>query len=76
MKLIKNEQLEKNLVKLTVEVDKEAFDAAMTKSFKKNVKYIYPFVLLVCLYGIGLVLRGMFKGVCFENFLLPFILLV
>ena len=40
MKLIKNEQLEKNLVKLTVEVDKEAFDAAMTKSFKKNVKYI------------------------------------
>ena len=39
MKLIKNEQLEKNLVKLWVEVDKEAFDAAMTKSFKKNVKY-------------------------------------
>ncbi len=38
MKLIKNEQLEKNSVKLTVEVDKEAFDAAMTKSFKKNVK--------------------------------------
>ncbi len=40
MKLIKNEQLDKNQVKLTIEVDSEAFEAAMTKSFKKNVKYI------------------------------------
>ena len=40
MKLLKNEQLEKNSVKLTIEVDKEAFEAAMTKSYKKNVKYI------------------------------------
>ena len=40
MKLIKNEQLDKNVVKLTIEIDKEAFEAAMTKSFKKNVKYI------------------------------------
>ena len=40
MKLIKNEQLDKTKVKLTIEVDKEAFEAAMTKSYKKNVKYI------------------------------------
>ena len=40
MKLIKNEQLDKNTVKLTIEIDKEAFEAAMTKSYKKNVKYI------------------------------------
>ena len=40
MKLIKNETVEKNVVKLTIEVDKEAFEAAMQKSYKKNVKYI------------------------------------
>ena len=40
MKLIKNEQLEKNVVKLTIEVDKEAFEKAIEKAYKKNVKQI------------------------------------
>ncbi len=40
MKLIKNETVEKNVVKLTIEIDKETFEAAMQKSYKKNVKYI------------------------------------
>lgn len=40
MKLIKNETVEKNVVKLTFEVDKEAFEKAMEKSYKKNVKHI------------------------------------
>ena len=40
MKLLKNETIEKNTVKLTIEVDKEAFAAALEKSYKKNVKQI------------------------------------
>lgn len=40
MKLLKNETIEKNIVKLTIEIDKEAFDAAVLKSYKKNVKQI------------------------------------
>ena len=36
MKLIKNEQIEKNVVKLTIEVDKEAFEKAIEKA-NKNV---------------------------------------
>ena len=40
MKLLKNETIEKNSVKLTIEIDKEAFDAAIQKSYKKNVKHI------------------------------------
>lgn len=40
MKLIKNEQTEKNTVKLTIEVDKDAFEAAVQKAYKKNVKKI------------------------------------
>ncbi len=40
MKLIKNEQTEKNTVKLTFEVDSEAFEKALEKSYKKNVKMI------------------------------------
>ena len=40
MKLIKNEQIEKNTVKLTIEVDKEAFEKAIDKAYKKNVKQI------------------------------------
>ena len=40
MKLLKNEAIEKNTVKLTIEVDKEAFAAAVEKSYKKNVKQI------------------------------------
>ena len=31
MKLIKNEQTEKNTVKLTIEVDKEAFEKVLNK---------------------------------------------
>ena len=65
-----------NLTAIVLFLLETLFLASYNMSYKKNVKYIYPFVLLVCLYGIGLVLRGMFKGVCFENFLLPFILLV
>ncbi len=40
MKLLKNETIEKNTVKLTIEVDKEAFAKALEKSYKKNVKQI------------------------------------
>ncbi len=40
MKLIKNEQTDKNVVKLTIEVDKEAFEKALEKAYKKNVKQI------------------------------------
>jgi len=40
MKLLKNETIEKNVVKLTIEVDSEAFAAAVNKSYKKNVKQI------------------------------------
>ncbi len=40
MKLLKNETIEKNTVKLTIEVDKEAFASAVEKSYKKNVKQI------------------------------------
>ncbi|MBO5369742.1 MAG: trigger factor [Clostridia bacterium] len=40
MKLIKNEQIEKNVVKLTIEVDKEAFEQAIEKAYRKNVKQI------------------------------------
>ena len=40
MKLIKNEQIEKNTVKLTIGIDKETFEAALEKAYKKNVKQI------------------------------------
>lgn len=40
MKLIKNEKTDKNVVKLTIEVDKEAFEKALEKAYKKNVKKI------------------------------------
>jgi len=40
MKLIKNEQTEKNTVKLTIEIDKETFEKAIEKAYKKNVKQI------------------------------------
>ncbi len=40
MKLLKNETIEKNVVKLTIEVDSEAFAAAINRSYKKNVKQI------------------------------------
>ncbi len=40
MKLLKNETIEKNQVKLTIEVDADAFAKALEKSYKKNVKQI------------------------------------
>jgi len=40
MKLLKTETIEKNTVKLTIEVDSEAFKAAIEKSYKKNAKQI------------------------------------
>ncbi len=40
MKLIKNEQTEKNTVKLTIEIDKETFEKAIEKAYRKNVKQI------------------------------------
>lgn len=65
-----------NLTAIVLFLLETLFLASYNMSKKKTIKYIWPFVLLVCLYGVGLVLRGVFKGVCFENFLLPFILLV
>ena len=35
---VKNEQIEKNLVKLTFEVSAEDFDKAINQVYKKNVK--------------------------------------
>ncbi len=40
MKLLKNETIEKNRVKLTIEIEKAAFDEAVMKAYKKNVKSI------------------------------------
>lgn len=65
-----------NLTAIVLFLLETLFLASYNMSKKKTIKYIWSFVLLVCLYGVGLVLRGVFKGVCFENFLLPFILLV
>ena len=48
MKLLKNETIEKNSVKLTIEIDKEAFDAAVMKSYKKNVKKIITLLIALC----------------------------
>lgn len=40
MKLLKNETIDKNRVKLTIEIDKDAFADAVMKAYKKNVKKI------------------------------------
>lgn len=65
-----------NLTAIVLFLLETLFLAAHNLSKNKNFEYIFPFILLVCLYGVGLVLRGVFKGICFENFLLPFMLLV
>lgn len=40
MKLLKNEAIDKSRVKLTIEIDKDAFADAVMKAYKKNVKKI------------------------------------
>ena len=40
MKLLKNETIDKNRVKLTIEIDKDALADAVMKAYKKNVKKI------------------------------------
>ena len=40
MKLLKNETIDKSRVKLTIEIDKDAFADAVMKAYKKNVKKI------------------------------------
>lgn len=73
MKLLKNETIEKNLVKLTIEVDKEAFDAAIMKSYKKNVKQITipgfrkgkaPKNIIEKYYGVGVFYEDAVNFVC------------
>jgi len=73
MKLLKNETIEKNIVKLTIEVDKEAFDAAIVKSYKKNVKNIAipgfrkgkaPKAIIEKYYGVGVFYEDAVNFVC------------
>lgn len=42
----------------------------------KNIEYVSSFIILILLYGIGLIFRGVFSGVVFENFVISFVLLV
>lgn len=39
MKVTKQENVEKNVVKLTIEIDKETFAEGMNRAYKKNVKH-------------------------------------
>ncbi len=73
MKLLKNEAIEKNTVKLTIEVDSEAFKAATEKSYKKNVKQITipgfrkgkaPRSIIEKYYGKGVFLEDAVNFVC------------
>ena len=73
MKLIKNEQIEKNTVKLTIAIDKEAFEAAVEKAYKKNVKQIAlpgfrkgkaPRKLIEKYYGVGVFYEDAVNFVC------------
>ena len=73
MKLLKNETIEKNSVKLTIEIDKEAFDAAIQKSYKKNVKHIAipgfrkgkaPKAIIEKYYGVGVFYEDAVNFVC------------
>ena len=73
MKLLKNETIEKNSVKLTIEIDKEAFDAAIVKSYKKNVKNITipgfrkgkaPKAIIEKYYGTGVFYEDAVNFVC------------
>ena len=73
MKLLKNETIEKNSVKLTIEIDKDAFDAAIVKSYKKNVKNITipgfrkgkaPKAIIEKYYGVGVFYEDAVNFVC------------
>ncbi len=73
MKLIKNEQIEKNTVKLTIAIDKETFEAAVEKAYKKNVKQIAlpgfrkgkaPRKLIEKYYGVGVFYEDAVNFVC------------
>ena len=77
MKLLKNENIEKNTVKLTIEVDSEAFKAAIEKSYKKNVKQIAlpgfrkgkaPRTIIEKYYGKGVFLEDAVNFVCPEAY--------
>ena len=77
MKLLKNENIEKNTVKLTIEVDSEAFKAAIEKSYKKNVKQIAlpgfrkgkaPRAIIEKYYGKGVFLEDAVNFVCPEAY--------
>ena len=77
MKLIKNEQVEKNTVKLTIEIDKETFEKAIEKSYKKNVKQITlpgfrkgkaPRKLIEKYYGEGVFYEDAVNFVCPEAY--------
>ena len=77
MKLIKNEQIEKNTVKLTIEVDKEAFEKAIDKAYKKNVKQITlpgfrkgkaPRKIIEKYYGVGVFYEDAVNFVCPEAY--------
>ena len=77
MKLLKNETIEKNTVKLTIEVDSEAFKAAIEKSYKKNVKQIAlpgfrkgkaPRAIIEKYYGKGVFLEDAVNFVCPEAY--------
>lgn len=77
MKLIKNEQTEKNTVKLTIEIDKESFEKALEKAYKKNVKQIAlpgfrkgkaPRKLIEKYYGEGVFYEDAVNFVCPEAY--------
>ncbi len=40
MKIVKNEQIEKNVVKLTIKIDSKTFEEGMQKAYQKNAKHI------------------------------------
>ena len=42
----------------------------------KNLEYVSSFIVLCLLFGIGLILRGMFFEIIFENFVISFVLLI
>ncbi len=77
MKLIKNEQIEKNTVKLTIGIDKEAFEKALDKAYKKNVKQIAipgfrkgkaPRKIIEKYYGVGVFYEDAVNFVCPEAY--------
>lgn len=42
----------------------------------RNLEYVSAFIVLCLLFGIGLILRGMFFEIVFENFVISFVLLI